>query len=38
MKEPDVIWLHMFPEAQEKIERKIEQSLPRSGLAKLALS
>ena len=28
----------MSPEAQEEIERKIGQSLPRSGLTKLALS
>ena len=31
-----VRYLHMSPEAQEEIERKIGQSLPRSGLTKLA--
>ena len=32
MKDLVVRWLHMSPEAQEVIERKIGQSLPRSGL------
>src|SRR5262245_45461339 len=36
MKELVVRWLHMTPEAQEEIERTIGQSLPRSGLTKLA--
>jgi hypothetical protein len=35
MKEADAIELHMFPEAQEEIERKIEQSSARSRLNKL---
>jgi hypothetical protein len=36
MKEADAIQLHMFPEAQEEIERNIAQSLSLSGLTKLA--
>jgi hypothetical protein len=29
--------LHMSPKAQEEIERKVGQSLPRSGLTKRAV-
>jgi hypothetical protein len=32
MKDLVVKWLHMAPEAEGEIERKIGQSLPRSGL------
>ena len=35
MKESVVRQLHMFPEAQQEIERTIGQSLARSGLTKV---
>ena len=35
MKDVVVRQLHMSPEALEEIERKIGQSLPRSGLVRL---